>query len=81
MTQPARVACRPFKQPELYRQHSIGGEEMGALLPYLLPGRGQPLFLSGFQVPSLGRGLPLKVCLWSSGTVPLITVSSSVVSL
>lgn len=37
--------------------------------------------LSGFQVPSCGRGLKFEVFLWSSWTAPWISVRSSVVSL
>ena len=65
----ARVACRPFEQLELYLELSIGEEEMRALLPCLVPGRGQPLF--PFRLPSpLAWQSPsvesLYVVLWDS---------------
>ena len=50
LTRSARVACRPFEQPQLYREQSIGGEVMGALLPFLVPGRELSLF--HFRLPS-----------------------------
>lgn len=50
MTRPAHVACRPFEEPELYPEQSIGREEMGTLLPCQVPCRGQPPF--PFRLPS-----------------------------
>ena len=50
MTRPASVAGRPFEQPEVYLEQSIGGAGMGAPLPCLLCCRGQPLF--PFRLPS-----------------------------
>ena len=43
MTPPASLACRPFEQPEVYLQQSVGGAEMGALLRCQVCCRGQPL--------------------------------------
>ena len=60
----ARVARRPFEKPELYPEQSIGGEEMGALVPCLVPGLGQPLF--SFRLPS-----PLP---WQSSSVESLSV-------
>ena len=76
MTRPARVSCRPFEQPEVY-----AGQRWGHCCYARCAAMDRHYALSELQVPSRGRGLLLEVCLWSSGTVLLISARSLVVSL
>lgn len=51
MTWPAHVAHKPFEQPEVYLEQSIGGAEMRALLCCQVRCHGQPLCLLKLACP------------------------------